>query len=151
MGYYLQAVICKIGDAETFKSRFEQAKEVELAQGLCLIPITEELFDQLTDSTESPGIGRFEYLNQKMEDALLMCFPKAHFAYVEAEYNGGQGAQEAIIWQNGKRTQILDSGDGRINQVLQNFGVVASNGHDEFDSLGFGRHRFTKYWLVEGS
>lgn len=151
MGYYLQAVICKIGDAETFKSRFEQAKEVELAQGLCLIPITEEVLQRLNSSIESPGIGRFEYLNQKMESEFLVCFPKAHFAYVEAEYNGGQGAQEAIIWQNGKRIQVLDSGDGCINQVLQNFGVVASNGHDEFDSLGFGRHRFTQDWLNEES
>ena len=151
MGYYLQAVICKTGDAEAFMSRFEEVKKVELAQGLSLIPITEELFEQLTDSTESPSIGHFEYLNQKMESELLVCFPKAHFAYIEAEYNGGQGAQEAIIWQNSKRIQVLNSGDGRINQVLQNFGVVASKGYDEFDSLGFGRHRFTEDWLVEES
>jgi hypothetical protein len=68
MGYYLQTFICKQEDANLFTSNFDEAKKVEIGQGICLIPMTLELFDQINDFVESKSIDKFEYLTENIEN-----------------------------------------------------------------------------------
>lgn len=147
MGYFLQAFICKIGDADCLTNAYDKAIRVNMGQGIALIPMTEDLFDQINDCKVSGDIGRFMYLTENIENNILSAIGDRQFSYVEVEYHGGQGGQEAIIWQDRNRFQLLPFDHGRINHVLKYFGVVADEGEDEFTTLGFGRHRYTQNWI----
>lgn len=147
MGYYLQAFICKSSDTGCLTKVFDQAIKVDIGQSLSIIPMTEDLFDQINCFTTSDEIDSFQYLTEKMEHEILLAIGDRRFSYVEAEYHGGQGGQIAIIWKDGKRDQLLPYDHDRINQVLKYFGAVAQNGQDEFLTLGFGLRRHTREWI----
>jgi hypothetical protein len=149
MGYYLQAFICKTTDADCLTNVYDKAISVDMGQGVSLIPMTENLFDQINEGKVSADVGDLVYMTENIEHKILTVIGARPFSYVEAEYFGGQGAQEAIIWQDGKRFQLLPSDQDRINHVLKYFGVVVDKGGDEFNALGFGRHRYTENWIDE--
>jgi hypothetical protein len=149
MGYYLQAFVCNQSDSNLLTKRFDKALAINLEQGLSLIPMTEELFDQINKSNPSPSIPDFEYLTEHVEQEALNTMGDRKFAYIEAHYFGGNGGQIAVTWKNNKRDQLLSFGQDRINQVLQDFGVTAKKGQDEFLTLGFGLRRNTKDWIKD--
>lgn len=150
MGYYLEAFICFQTEANLLRDKFDKAVSVNIGQGLFLIPLTERLYDQINNFAEPILLNNFEYLSESIERNVLDTLGNAKFAYVEAEYFGGEGGQNAIIWNNGRREQILPFGQDKINQVLRYFGVAAKDGKDEFNTLGFHFHRNTKDW-IEGT
>ena len=147
MGYFLKAFICKQSDTNIFIENFDKAKKVVIGQGLSLIPMTEELFDQINNFAVSNSINNFEYLTESIEVKILQLIDNKKIAYVEAEYFGGEGGQIAIIWENSKREKFLDFGRDNINEVLKDFGAIAEKDKDEFLTLGFGLRRHTIEWL----
>jgi|JI10StandDraft_1071094.scaffolds.fasta_scaffold171202_1 hypothetical protein len=147
MGYYLQAFICRQGDINVLVDNFENAIEVVIGQGLTIVPMTENLFNEMNNFSVSKTIDKFELLTEEIEKKIIIHTNNKKIAYVEAEYFGGEGGQMAICWENLKRQQFLNFAQDRINQVLKDFGVVAQIGKDEFDTLGFGRYRFTNEWI----
>jgi len=86
-------------------------------------------------------------LTENIESKILSAIENKQFAYVEAEYHGGQGGQMAIIWRDHKRYQLLTFDHGRINEVLKYFGVIANMPQDEFLTVGLGLHRDTIEWI----
>jgi hypothetical protein len=146
MGYFLQSFICKRSDTRLLTEKFDKVISVDIGQGLSLIPMTEELFEQIKNFTSSPSIDKFEYMTENIERNILMAIGNQHFAYVEAEYFG-EGEQMAIIWNNNKREQLLPFGQDKINQVLKDFNVIANEGQDEFLTVGLGLHRNTRVWI----
>ena len=112
MGYYLSAFIGKPEDLKIIVETYPVSKIVDLAQGLSLVPFTEDLFDQINNFEVSGNIQSFEYLTTNIED------------------------------------KISKLTNGRQNAVLRHFGVVAEKERDEFDTLGFGRHRNTANWIT---
>lgn len=128
-------------------NQFDKAKKIDIGQGITLLPMTEELFDQINHLSISPDIDKFEYLTENIEREILKIIKDSHYAYVEAEYHGGQGGQMAIIWDKSHRKSILEFGQQKINSVLKGFGVRAEIGKDEFDTLGLGRYRNTMDWI----
>lgn len=149
MGYYLQAFICKTADSDCLTNTFDKAVKVDIGQGLSLIPMTEELFDQINNFSTSIDIDSFQYLTENIERKILSTIGDRQFSYVEAEYHGGQGGQIGIIWKDSKRQQLLSYDQGRINQVLKYFNVVADPEQDEFLTCGFGLRRHTREWIEE--
>lgn len=149
MGYYLQAFICKQTETNIFTENFDKAKKVIIDQGLSLIPMTEELFDQINNFVVSNSVDKFEYLTDSIETKVLQLMGDKKLAYVEAEYFGGQGGQISIIWGNHKREHLFSYGQDCINKVLKDFGVQAKSGNDEFDTVGLGRHRNTIDWVED--
>ena len=149
MGYYLQAFICKHTDSNILTDRFDKAKKIEIGQGLSLIPMTEELFDQINEFLESNSVGKFEYLTDNIETKILQLIADKKLAYVEAEYFGGEGGQMAIIWNNQKRESFFEYGHECINRVLKDFGVKHKISKDEFDTLELGRYRNTIDWVED--
>lgn len=147
MGYYLQAFICKEVDCENFIKTFNNARRITLDQGLVLIPMSEELFEEINNLKLSPSIEKFEFINENIEQLILNVMENKKVAYIEAEYFGGDGGQSVIIWDQNKRLQILEFGQDRINQVLKFFGIIADKGIDEFETLGFHLRRSTQKWL----
>ena len=149
MGYYLHAFICKHADTNIFTDNFDKAKKIEIGQGLSLIPMTEELFDQINNFVVSNSVDKFDYLTDNIETKILQLIDDKKFAYVEAEYFGGEGGQITIIWSNYKRESFFEYGQECINRVLKDFGTKSKIGNDEFDTLGLGRHRNTIDWIED--
>jgi hypothetical protein len=147
MGYYLSAFIGKPEDLKIIVETYPVSKIVDLAQGLSLIPFTEELFDQINNFEVTGDIQSFEYLTINIEGNISKLTDRKHIAYIEADNFGGEGGQVGIIWADGSRVIQFKFGQDVLNAVLRHFGVVAEKNRDEFDTLGFGRHRNTADWM----
>ena len=61
---------------------------------------------------------------------------KQKVVYIFTDYFGGAGRQYADIWEKGQRRHF-----DRINDALQQIGVKAAAGQDEFDTIGLGGYR----------
>ncbi|MEE6259166.1 hypothetical protein V1633_11790 [Plantactinospora sonchi] len=77
-------------------------------------------------------------------------------SYVEADYFGGTGSQQAVLWADGRLAlgplsvaegQPVPAAGSPISQVLRRLGVDRAGHHDEFAAVGLGRHRSTRDWL----
>jgi hypothetical protein len=154
MAYTLQAIISKIKVLEEAKQQFVQARIVPLKQGLGLIPMTDQLIDEMyslrlppanqvpegPEETSSPELAQFaQYASQWGVVAL-----------VEAEIWAGEGEQAASVWLN---QQVIGgpwlAERGPINQALRQLGVDKGNHYDEFDAVGLGLHRSNDEWLED--
>ncbi|HCU93844.1 MAG TPA: hypothetical protein DHU96_14415 [Actinobacteria bacterium] len=86
--------------------------------------------------------------------------------YAHCEFFGGDGIHAAIAWYQESvifgpsftRTrgepadppyQVAVRPDMAINAGLRALGIQASGGHDEFATIGLGKHRWTNNWLTE--
>ncbi len=147
MTYILQAFITKKSNHKKLTDFYKNATAIDIGHELSLIPFTTELFDEINKLTDSKPIGKFDSLTENIEVELLKHFNNVKIAYIEADYFGGQGEQIAIIWEDKKRIYLSDLGDNEINKVLKDFGVIADNGKDEFDTVRLGQNRRTKEWL----
>ncbi|MFL9485583.1 hypothetical protein ACI6Q2_22570 [Chitinophagaceae bacterium LWZ2-11] len=146
MGYYLQAFVGKQNDLEIIKDNFSVTVLRELGQGLCLIPMTEQLFDQINNYVSSNEISSFKYLTENVEREILKCINNKELAYVEADYFGGTGSQIGIVWKEGKRYMEFASGQNVINKVLSFLGVISDSEKDEFATLELDKYRNTEDW-----
>lgn len=149
MGYYLQAVIGRVSLEGDFG--FPSARVVTLRQGLRMIPVTDELFEEIQASLPGGGepLQRFEKFSPAVERWVRELSARGLAAYVEAEYFGGTGGQASVVWRHGETVLgPIHSGDA-INRALRVFGVEAGGGLDEFDAVGLGFKRSTGDWLEE--
>ncbi|MER5642371.1 hypothetical protein ABT095_36200 [Kitasatospora sp. NPDC002227] len=155
MPYELRAVIAAVDLAKVVAAEVPLASVVELAQGLALIPMTDELFRVVNDP-ERPSLPGFGHFPGGFALRLGAWSQAGPIAYVEAEYCDGMGSQQAALWLDGK----IDFGpigtggvvpvprrSGPISQVLQRLGAQKADGTDEFDSVGLLRHRQLTEWL----
>ncbi len=147
MGYSLYSFICNQVDVNVILESFDSSKEVKIEQGLCLVPMTDDFFDQINNYDISASIEGFKYLTKNIETKILKISRGKKIAYVEADYFGGTGGQNAIIWCNYKRQAVFEYGQEIINKVLKDFGVKCKWGKDEFETLGLGKNKNTIDWL----
>lgn len=147
MGYILYAFAAKEEILLPIQKVYLQAKLVKLEQGICLIPMTGELYDQINDFTISEDINGFVYLTTNIENQILKAIGNHSIAYIEAEYFSGNGGQKAIIWKDNKRLSVFPDNQDAINKVLQFLGVTADKRKDEFDTIGLGRYRNMEGWI----
>lgn len=155
VGYYLQAVI---GGSEQLRSaarRFPEARLAPLAQGLSLMPMTNQLFDAVTngEKSEFPDLWK---LPGGFGTVLAAWSERGPVAYVEAEYFGGTGEQTAVAWARGStafgpltwpENRPCPPSGSPISQALRLLGVVAAPGEDEFSAAGLHRHRRSEDWV----
>src|SRR5262245_25520132 len=120
MGYYLQAIIGKQQTLAQHASEFQRARVVPLAQGIAIIPLTDDLYDEIADGG---GVERFEKLSPGVEEWTQRISVVAPVAYIEAEFFGGTGGQSAVAWSNGSRVLGPVHAEDAINQTLRFFGV----------------------------
>jgi hypothetical protein len=147
MAYILQAFIVNKSAQNNLTDSYKNAVAVDIGHELALIPFTGELFDEINNHIQSALIGRFGSLRENIEAEVLKNIGNRKIAYVEADYFGGRGEQIVIIWEGKKRIYLSDPGGNEINKVLQNFGVIADKGSDEFDTLSLGRYKKTERWI----
>ncbi|MGC4764403.1 hypothetical protein ACLQ20_16235 [Micromonospora sp. DT46] len=155
MGYTLDALIGSVGALHAAASQWPAAVPVPLAHDLALLPMTDELFDAVTDGTTERVLG-FWKLPGGFDRELSSWSSVGPVGYVEADFFGGVGSQRAALWVAGELAfGPLFVGEGEpfapqgspISQLLARLGVERHRYRDEFEAVGLGRHRETADWL----
>ncbi|MFD3314599.1 hypothetical protein [Streptomyces sp. NPDC058694] len=156
MGYDLQAVIVGREVLRAAAQDLPDARLASLGQGLSLMPMTDALFDSVTDGSEAGPLG-FRRLPGGFEKTLADWSTAGPVAYVEAEYFGGVGEQQAAVWDGGtivlgplhvQEGQPFPPAGSAISQALRRLGVVANTEEDEFSAVGLDRHRHGEGWIA---
>lgn len=155
--HWVQVLIGPVGVVLQACARLPSAVACPLAQGFALVPVTDRLVGELQtvvhrQSDEvllhsgemAPGLA-------KMAAELSMNGP---MVYAATFIHGGTGGQDAVVWCDGD--VVLNIGDDEdtmsawpdspISRALRRAGVVASDGMDEFDTIGLGRYRSNEAW-----
>lgn len=124
-----------------------EARVVPLGARLCLVPMTDALFGAVADAG-APKAEAFWKLPAGYGAVLAACSVHGPVAYVEAEFFGGAGEQNAQVWDAGEVVLgPLHAEDGSpVSQALRRLGVEKGRHQDEFDAVGLDRHRHTDDW-----
>ena len=146
MGYCLQALIAKRETLEEHASVFQRARVVTLMQNIAMIPLTDDLYDEIGMGGEADG---FYKLSPGVESWAQRFSASGLVGYIEAEFFGGVGDQGAIAWSRGSRVFGPVKAQDAINQCLRLLGVHTRDAHDEFDAVGLGQHRDTNDWILQ--
>ncbi len=156
MGYVLQAAIAGHELLRAASRDVPGAGVAPLRQGLSLMPMTDEVFDTVTDGGPAGSLG-FWRLPAGFEELLARWSAAGPVAYVEAEYFGGVGEQHAAVWAHGgvvlgplhvQEGQAFGASGSPISQALRRLGVVADTAADEFATVGLDRHRSSEGWIA---
>ncbi|ANP56742.1 hypothetical protein J2Z21_008680 [Streptomyces griseochromogenes] len=156
MGYDLQAVIAGGEVLRGAVCDLPAARLASIGQGLSLMPVTDALFDSVADGSDVGALG-FWRLPGGFGKTLADWSAAGPVAYVEAEYFGGVGEQQAAVWDAGtivlgpvrvREGQPIPPAGSPISQALRRLGVVASAGEDEFSAVGLDRHRHSEAWIA---
>ena len=122
---------------------------VQLPQGVCMLFLTDSLFDDITESVNianTQSEDGFQFLTQPIKLVLEEYSQNnGKLAYIETDYHGGTGSQSAVLFEDGKKTisKVTDDfssepipanlSEWAINSVLSGLGVQKSR--DEFESI----------------
>ena len=166
MGYQIQSVLSYKEIGNDIANQYEAAHAVHLYKNIVLIPLTDQLFDEINQSNNDEhnhhSFNRFFKLTPKIKQWLELVSTAGLVSYIEAEYFGGTGGQAGVVWERGKVAHGPEFSDYAINKVLRYFGVNSYLNailrrcfiykhyfRDEFDIVGLGRFRETDEWLSQ--
>jgi len=147
MGYSLKAYLGKEENLNPILEKYSESKKVNLNEGISMIPMTDELFDEINEMKPSSGISTFEFLTENIENKTIQIIENREVAYVESEFFGGQGGHIGIIWRNGKRDFLTESDKSSMNKILKRLGVNRTLLKDEFEKVGLAKNRHTEDWF----
>jgi hypothetical protein len=155
MAYWLEALIFVEADLEILFKPLTHAHRIKMPQRLCLLPLTKEFRDEITQ--QYPAAQKVPYEEMDLLSGSVIEFAKAisrivPVAYIEAIYTGGYGGPSSMVWKGGEAVlgPLIDEKNpipGPINRALQFLGVSIGEGGDEFEAIGLHLHRWTKEWL----
>ena len=152
----VEALIAKSDKLAAGARQFESAIICPLVQGFSLLPITEPLAKELVGYQTKTRVASAKPIRNISDELHVLAIDISHnspVAYINTYYSGGQGGQDALVWDKGNlRFSPTSPGyeknwpNSPISQALRMIGVVAEAGEDEFDTLGLGKHRHTHRW-----
>ncbi|MFJ8112876.1 hypothetical protein [Streptomyces sp. NPDC096132] len=155
MSYSLRAVITGEDVLRDIVREIPAARSAPLAQGLSLLPVTEDVFDSVTTGDSTRPLG-FWWLPGGFDGRLAAWSTKGPVAFVEADFFGGVGEQRAAVWAGGRLVLgplVVEEGahfppaGSPISRALRRLGATAPPGQDEFSALDLGRHRHSEAWI----
>ena len=152
----VEALIANSNGLAARTRQFESAIVCPLVQGFSLLPFTEAFAQELGEyqiETRAALAKPIRYISDGLHALAIDLSHKSPVAYVSTYYFGGQGGQDALVWDKGT-LQFSPTSPGYeqnwpnspISQALRMIGVVAEQGMDEFDTIGLGKHRKTHQW-----
>ncbi|MGW1783197.1 hypothetical protein ACWCQQ_29275 [Streptomyces sp. NPDC002143] len=159
MSYELRAVIADDDLLRNATREISTARLAPLHQNLSLLPVTDDFFDAVTDGSSNRPLN-FPRMPSGFDLHLALWSSTGPVAYVEAEYFGGAGEQQAALWNNGALVlgplllpegSAHPAGGSPISQALRSLGVRRAGAYDEFEAAGLGRHRHTAGWAASSS
>ena len=138
MTHVISGFIAKENELERYAKKFSRAKIATLRQGYGFLVWSYDLSSEVHE--------KYKVFNtdQKVGIEISKLTP---VAYVETDYFGGFGEQNATVWREGKKKTYKRKMFGPIDQALADIGVQSSPTEDEFDALGLGNHRTNDDWL----
>jgi len=151
MAYTLQAFIAKTATAQTLAEGYPHAAVISLNQDYALIPMTEDLYHELSQGEDRDLLEEFLRINAKIESLIKDLVDEGKLAYVESEFWAGMGTHQGIVWEGGKQILHVAPHSRGMNRILRELGVVRVEGKDEFDTLDLGRQRSVDDWMEEES
>ena len=147
MGYTLKAYFGKEESLIPILEKYNESQKVNLNGEISMIPMTDELFDEINEMKQSSGISTFEFLTENIERKTIESIGNQELAYIESEFFGGQGGHIGIIWRNGKRDFLTEFDKNSMNKILKKLGVSRSLLKDEFETVGLAENRHTEDWI----
>ena len=130
----------------------EASRCVPLEQDLCgllLFAADGDSIFSVNIPDEICAFPEFQCLTVVWAVAAARASHRAKIAYVETEYSGGDGAQAAVVWEQGDVIAgPLVARSGPINSALRDLGVRAQGDMDEFDAVGFSAVRSNKDFAI---
>jgi hypothetical protein len=125
---------------------------VGLSGDVTLLPVTERLLGSLPGE-KAPASFPHEFwkLDRALEDLAQELSVAGRVAYIEVDFFGGTGTQDAAVWEAGAlwMPPVHTEGRGAVNAALRALGVVPGGALDEFEAVGLmgsGRERSTESW-----
>ncbi|MGN7412379.1 hypothetical protein [Paenibacillus sp. SAF-068] len=146
MGYDFRGIIASVDFIDLYRNRYRSLVIIPLINSLVAIPLTDDLFDEI-NTNKGITITNYEYLTDQIGKFCSEISQSGRTAYVEAEYFGGVGSQNGIVWELGEVIFEETLSNNAINKSLEILGVMRLKEKDEFDTARLGRHRFIDDWL----
>jgi len=150
--YCLYGIVGKSRDLLHKSLEYSSASVVHLEQGIGMIPISEDLLNDIEPgdtSSEATKEHRFEFLSEVVSAWLRRLSRDTTLAYLEVEFISGEGTESAVVWRDGVRVLGPLHGTGAVNRALRTLGVSVHPRREEFEVVGLGRHRSPEEWLEE--
>ncbi len=132
--YCLYGIVGKSRDLLHKSLEYPGAVVVHLEQGIGMIPISEELLNDIEQGDTSSGATKelgFEFLSGAVSAWVRRLSQGMTLAYLEAEFISGEGTESAV------------------NRALRTLGVSVPSRREEFEVVGLGKHRSPEEWLEE--
>lgn len=145
MGYDFSGIVTSLEVTKRLKDQYASAKIIPLYKELIVIPLTDELYDEI-NMNQGTTKSIYDYLTDTISSYCREISKFGLVAYIEAEYFGGTGSQNAMVWDSGQVIFEETLSESAINRSLEILGVHKVQGKDEFDTVGLGRHRDTEDW-----
>jgi hypothetical protein len=135
--HFIQAFVARHALFDTVPPFSRHSVVIPLRCGVSMMMEPEEL----DEGTEELDATRSAYGEKSSNNGAV--------GFVATEYWGGPGRQAGALWSKGQLilTFAFSEGIGPINEVLRHLGVSATEGGDEFDSVGLGEYRSHENWL----
>lgn len=152
MAHTIEGFIARTELLQEGTKDLQNAYVITLEQGFSLMPITDELHDEVWQQNKyiDKPFEEFWKLSPELAWLGIQLSKQGAIAYVETDYFGGVGEQVAILWEYGSiALGPLKNDIGPINEVLRRMGVVNTKGHDEFEALGLYRYRNNVDWIEQ--
>ena len=149
MGHFVTGLVAKQQTLQAFASQHSLHQPIALSGGLHILPLRDEDLDSFLPLPLDGHCKGFAHLSSQLIETLLKASEVGSLIYFETEYHGGSGGQGAVAFSNGKIALEPQSAEfGPINTALQFLGVrTVPPAHDEFETVGLDRHRYTEDWL----
>ncbi|MFE1103698.1 hypothetical protein ACFW4K_24550 [Nocardiopsis alba] len=157
MGYTLEAVVARSTLLREAATALPGAHQLELSQGLALMPVNDALRDHGPTEGKRPLSDVFSFMSGRLERWIVDRSTLGPIAYLEADYFGGTGTQSSAVWEHGTLALgPLTVGEwerhpeegGPISRALRHLGVrVGPEDIDEFEAVGLNAHRSTESWV----
>ncbi|MDY0747749.1 hypothetical protein SNE35_24815 [Paucibacter sp. R3-3] len=155
--HWVQALVAPRETLIELPAKLSNAVVRDLPQGLALVPITDALAEELLQSgiaSADPNPMPAGEMAAGVSALAQELSRTSKVVYVATFIHGGTGAQDAIVWKDGRIVLTLGETeenmskwpDSSISRALRFAGVVARKGEDEFDALGLGTHRSNEAW-----
>lgn len=148
MAYELYAIIGAVAHLKRLCPLALRVVPLPLEPRLGLIPLVEERVSATSwpPPGELPRLENAAMISPGVHRWLIDASRDGLIGYMEAAYFGGNGAQHAWGWLNG-RFVYPASAQSDVNGFLALLGVARKPPDDEWDTVGLGRHRRTEMWL----
>jgi hypothetical protein len=149
LSYELHAVIAEAGLLTSAAAAVPSARTAPLRHGLALLPVTDVLYEALGGDATGAHPG-FRQLPGGLAGLLAEWSKAGPVAYVESEYFGGVGEENAAVWRDGRPAlgplhlaegESAPAEGSPVARALRALGIRALGSRDEFDVVGLGRHR----------